>query len=774
MLNFLKNSDPAQRRAGGNIAKFLVLMLVFTLVARGTSGVTLARVNLSTPMRSDIVDAISGSATVSATDFIEKTAQEGLTIVEMLVGVGHEVAVGDAIAIFMLNELEEMHIRETASLDRMRHDLERLLRDEAVDLSTLETAQRALRRAQEDYNLTVHQGEEDINAARENLETLLASIEEEGAEVQTNIIRNHQRALEDYYTNLAQGEREVAAAQEALDELLFAAAEAVDDTALRNATRSHERALDDFRAAVAQGQAEIAAAQEYLDALRAHWPADADRTAIDNAQRSLNRATEDYEIARQNNQNNVNNAQAALDTALVALDNAIALGDSTLIAAAQAAVESAETALATTQNTAAANMRIASRMLEDAQTAFNQALQSLTNATQNELDRLEADIERAEGALESARTRAADAQRLAARSLEDIEVNLATAQRNFDNSVQTEAERLQNSIEAAQNALEAAQTSAANRQFSASRVLEDATYALNAEIERVNRAERNATDTATTDIERAQTEIQNAINRAENNRRTASRQLEDLTVSLRTTEQNHQRNIQQNVDTTTQNLIAAATLQLDIANQENLVNTLAQLISNNGIMYAQTPGRVSFTKQTGDTTTRTPVVTLQDTAGGFKASMQMPMRDAERLSVGSEAVVTTAGGSVFFTPTTIATVSAISPPDENEMVTITLQLPGGNWSIGQRIDTEVVMSSMNFDFSVPLSALRSDDSGYFLYVMEQRSTVLGIQNIVVRVNVVINASDNTMVSVSGPIGRSSQVIIGSNKAVSAGDRVRVN
>jgi len=774
MTKYLKNTDPSQRRAGGNILKFMAMMLVFTLVARGASGATLARVNLSTPVRSDIVDAISGVAVVSATDFINQTAPEGLTLAKMPLGIGQMVEAGDIVAVFYLDELVEKHIRENASLERMRHDLERLLRGEAVDPSTLETAQRSLLRAQEDYTLTVRQGEQDIAAAHTDLATLLASIEEEGIELQGNIVRNHGRALEDYHATIAQGQADIAEAQKTLDELLVAGAEAVDDTTLRNAIRSHERALEDLEAAKTQGQVHIAAAQEYLDELRQRRPTDTDRVAIDNALRNRNRAREDYEAARQSNQNNINNAQEALDNAWGVLQVAQLSGDATQIAAALAEVERTTVAFEAAQSTRDTNMRILSRTLEDAETALIQAQQNLTNANQTELERLEADIENAEQALETATSLASDALRLATRSLEDIEASLEQAQRSFNNNVQAEADRLQSAIEAAQDALEAEVTRAADRQFAASRLLEDATYALHAEIERTNAATQNAHDTINSDIERAQTEIQNAINRAETNRRAASRQLEDLVASLQTAEQNHHRSIQQNEDTTTQNLLTASTLELDIANQEGIVSMLSQLIAQDGIMYALYPGRVSMAAQAGGTTTTAPVITLQDIAGGFEANLQIPMRDAERLAIGSETIVATGGGSMFFTPTAIATVSAISQPDENELATITLQLPESNWSVGQRIDAEVVLSRSSYDVSIPISALRSDDMGYFIYVMEHRSTVLGVQNIVVRVNIIINASDSNMVSVSGAIGRGSQIIVGSNKAVSAGDRVRVN
>ena len=66
-------SDPAQRRAGGHLIQFLAGLLALTLIARGTSGATLAKVDVSGPSRGEIVEAVTGNATVSARDTLDIT-----------------------------------------------------------------------------------------------------------------------------------------------------------------------------------------------------------------------------------------------------------------------------------------------------------------------------------------------------------------------------------------------------------------------------------------------------------------------------------------------------------------------------------------------------------------------------------------------------------------------------------------------------------------------------------------------------------------------------
>ena len=761
MKKYFSNTDPAQRRAGGRIIKFLALMLVFTIIARGADGATLARVNWTTPGRTDIVDKISGHATVSVVDTYEISAIEKLTIAEMHATVGQYLAISDAIATFMLCELKEMYIRETAALNRMRHDLELLHRNNGADSGSLETAPRNLRRAQDDYDNIVRHGQEDINDAMQELTTLLESSDTSAAN--SRVFRDHMRAVEDYASTLAQGQSSIEDAQATLNELLLTAPDTIDDSALQTAIRNHERNLQDYNRTVAQGQADIADAQDTLDKLRAQRPEAADRTAIDAAQRALNRAREDRENTRISNERNIYNAQVALDSVWVALQHAVVSGDEELVSARWASVLQAEAALETTQNTAASNMLPRTRAVEDAERELSQAQRNLTTATETELGRLEDEIERAEAALTDAINRAAEQRLIAMRNKENTEATLAQTQRTFDNNVDSEAERFQNAINTARDALEAAETRAAADLSTAARILEDATHALNTELER-----------ADTDVVQAQAEIQNAITSTENNRRREARNVEDRTAELRNAEQTHFGNLQQTNDNTRLDMITATILPLDISNQESLVRELAQIIEDGGVIYAQTAGQISAALQQGDTVGTSPIVILQIVNGGFEARMQIHQRDAEGLTIGSVAEVTTSGGSMFFIPTETAVVSAISTPDDDNMVDITLHLPGTNWNIGQRTDVEIILSRASYDISVPISALRSDDSGYFVYVVEQRSTVLGVQNVVARANVTVNAYDRNNVSVSGPVWRQSQVITGSNKAISVGDRVRVN
>ena len=548
-------SDPSQRRAAGYIFKFMAVLLVLTLIVRGTSGAALAKVTLVNPVRGEIAEAVTGSATVSARDALELFAPEGLTISELLVGQGQEIQAGDAAAAFDMDEVQEKLARATAELDKLLLDLEKLERAEDADASPVESAQRSLSRAQEDYD-----------------------------------------------------------------------------------------------AVAAQGKAETADAKKALDAARAKQSESPDTAALDSAKRNLSRAKNDYDAA-----------------------------------AAQCDAE-----------------------ISAARDAFADAMRTQT------------EIDKASDALAAAEQKAEETLLSANRRVEDAETAKVKAQQDYDRSAW------------------------------------------------------QASDTRLTEIAWAGDAWEAAKKKAEENLLSAARRVEDAAASLQKAKTDHGKSTQQSTDAAAQNSLSAVSLRLDIEKQRAVVDALDVLASEGGVLYSDIDGVVLSAKEEGSTTTKEAVVSFADGANGFEALMQADRSDAEQLAVGDPCEVTAGGGSMYYTPTVSGTISAISSPNEQDKRQVTIRLPEGDWSEGQRVEVQVVREKNAYDLCVPLSALHSDNTGYYLLIAEQKNTVLGAENIAAKAYVKVLASDEEIAAVQGSADRNSAVITGSSKAVAAGDRVRVN
>lgn len=81
--------------------------------------------------------------------------------------------------------------------------------------------------------------------------------------------------------------------------------------------------------------------------------------------------------------------------------------------------------------------------------------------------------------------------------------------------------------------------------------------------------------------------------------------------------------------------------------------------------------------------------------------------------------------------------------------------------------------SANYDIVVPNSAIREDNNGKFILIVESKSSPLGNRYIATRVDVEILASDDTMSAVSGGLYGYESVITTSTKPVEAGKQVRL-
>jgi len=284
-----------------------------------------------------------------------------------------------------------------------------------------------------------------------------------------------------------------------------------------------------------------------------------------------------------------------------------------------------------------------------------------------------------------------------------------------------------------------------------------------------------AANQALTDAKTALTQAQEtlaAAQKASNDLNSANDRVEDASAALSKAENDYSKSNLQASDTARQNNIDASVLRLDIDKQEALIAELRSLVTTDGVLLATAEGVIDWVMDDGRKTDGNAVVRVLDGSAGLKAEMLVDVEDAIKLSVGNECLVTT-GSGIYYRPTVAAVIFAISAPDDREMVKITLLLPDGEWIRGQAIDAEIILSRASYGMCVPLSALHSDSNGYFIYTVAEKSTVLGIENVVLRIPVNLVSMDDTNAAIEGPLGSGDYVITGSNKNITEGSRVRI-
>ena len=232
--------------------------------------------------------------------------------------------------------------------------------------------------------------------------------------------------------------------------------------------------------------------------------------------------------------------------------------------------------------------------------------------------------------------------------------------------------------------------------------------------------------------------------------------------------EDYEKQKQQNEKNALTNQADAAVLRVDIEEKQTEIHALEQLAETNGQITAPLAGTLTAWKLTEGTTSGTQACTLADAAQGYELEFTLSETDAEHAQLGAQVQI------VQKNQTQTAAVTALGAPREDGSLTVTAQLEGGDWKQGAAMGT-MTLSRTDYDLCVPASAVHSDNRGTFVYVLEERETVLGTQNVLLRVPVEVLENGRTQTAIfSAILTAFDQVVASSTKPLSKGARVRVD
>lgn len=171
-----------------------------------------------------------------------------------------------------------------------------------------------------------------------------------------------------------------------------------------------------------------------------------------------------------------------------------------------------------------------------------------------------------------------------------------------------------------------------------------------------------------------------------------------------------------------------------------------------------------------DTSAAVPVAVMQPEGKGYTLSFTVTNEQARRLSVGDKADLVNA----WRYDDVEVTLTSIKPdttnPGQNKLLTFDVT---GSVVAGQSLNLSVGQKSANYDFIVPNSAIREDNNGKFILIVESKQSPLGTRYTASRVDVEVIASDDTQSAISGGLYGNEFVITTSTKPVEAGKLVRL-
>jgi len=164
------------------------------------------------------------------------------------------------------------------------------------------------------------------------------------------------------------------------------------------------------------------------------------------------------------------------------------------------------------------------------------------------------------------------------------------------------------------------------------------------------------------------------------------------------------------------------------------------------------------------------VAILQPEGQGYTMSFSVTNEQAQRLAVGDVADLVNAWR--YDDVTVVLTSIRPDPTDPGRMKLLTFNVTG-NIVAGQTLNVSVGQKSANYDLIVPNSAIREDNNGKFILIVESQSSPLGNRYRATRADVEVLASDDTQSAIRGALMGYEFVITTSNKPVETGQLVRL-
>lgn len=204
------------------------------------------------------------------------------------------------------------------------------------------------------------------------------------------------------------------------------------------------------------------------------------------------------------------------------------------------------------------------------------------------------------------------------------------------------------------------------------------------------------------------------------------------------------------------------------------LNKLEKLLGCEGKILAPVEGIVTRCYvQTGEKTTDTTAVLLADMSQGCRFSGLVTEEQSKYIGVGD--MVTLRAGSTGKSYKDLPVTTFSTTEETGGGYRLTVQIPANTLTLGASVELNFTRKSQVYACCVPLSALHLDAKNQaYVLVVEQTDSVMGTELQARKVNVTVLEQNKTMAALSGgTLNFEDKVIIGSDRAIDSGSRVRV-
>ena len=163
---------------------------------------------------------------------------------------------------------------------------------------------------------------------------------------------------------------------------------------------------------------------------------------------------------------------------------------------------------------------------------------------------------------------------------------------------------------------------------------------------------------------------------------------------------------------------------------------------------------------------------IQIDGKGYVMTMSVPNKQASTIKVGDPVELQNAW---YYSDVNIQLTGIRNDkanPGQNKI--LEFELTGDSVVPGQSLNIAIGQKSVYYDLIVPNSAIREDNNGKFILIVESKFAPFGNRYVAQRVDVEVVASDDTQSAIKGGLYGYEYVITTSTKPIKSGDQVRLS
>lgn len=232
--------------------------------------------------------------------------------------------------------------------------------------------------------------------------------------------------------------------------------------------------------------------------------------------------------------------------------------------------------------------------------------------------------------------------------------------------------------------------------------------------------------------------------------------------------------------------LSRQSIQIDIDEKKKELEELEELIKHDGSFCSPVDGTVTEVTATagmltggqeyfkiGSGNTRLTADLNEETAEGLKEKDQINVQSMDgKIEAKGKVISLRQKTSVQNSSGQSDNVTASDGERMAGQWELEAELEENELTIGSGVYFQAVRESKEYKSILPMAAIREDSEGKYVLILEEQDSILGKEMAAARVTVKILEKDSSSVAVESVLTKEDAVIVGSNKTIKAGDRVR--